>query len=400
MVVAPELFLALALAVQAPGTPAPTQHPGAVAETPALVLRQAGEADVVGADDVALQAALDRLRGGGGSLTLGPGRYLLRRQVMVPSDIVLRGEEGAVLALPSPVRVARAAEVGEREIVVEGAHEFAAGTRVQMLPPDGGGSLADEERLPLEFWELERVEGATLHLGAPLAVAVPAGSRVGYPHKLLWIHKEGRVLVEGLAFEGGRVDSIPMPGHSQRCGIWASAPYGYGDERLGPPGRGIVVRHCRFSGFYGRGVAFYNHEDGRVEGCLFEHISDEAIDLDHYVQGFQIVGNEVRDALWGIVLNDASRNLVEFNHVQDVEIGIWSWRYERMPAHAVYNAENVVRHNVVRGARVAAIDFGATCSRNVIEFNHLEGALRIAEPDNRVGRNTLLDALAPEQPDR
>lgn len=357
---------------------------------PTLVLRQSGEADVVGDDDVALAAAFERLRAGGGTLVLGAGRYVVRRALFLPKDFVLRGEEGAVLALPAPVLSAETAPAGARELLVAGAHEFVGETRVQLLPPVGSEHFGDGQTKSLELQQIARVEGQKLVLAEALPFELPAGSRVGYPHKVLWVNKEGNATIEGLAFEGGRVAAIPMPGHSQRCAIWASAPFGFEEKRLGPPGRRVFVRRCRFSDWYGRGVAFYNHEDGAVEDCRFERISDEAIDLDHFVQNFRIARNEVHDVLWGIVLNDASRNLVEQNRIEGCDIGIWSWQYERTPRQGI-NEENVIRGNTVKGARQDAIRIDKGCVRYVIRDNTVEGAIVVVEADNEVGPNTVSD---------
>ncbi|NOT31796.1 MAG: right-handed parallel beta-helix repeat-containing protein [Planctomycetes bacterium] len=309
--------------------------------------------------------------------------------LFLPKDIVLRGEEGTVLALPAPALTSAAAEAGARELELTDAHEFVGDTRVQILPPIGSEFFGDGATKSLELQPLVRVEGRKLVLAEPLGLALPAGSRVGYPHKLLWVHPEGLATIEDLAFEGGRVEAIPMPGHSQRCAIWASAPFGFEQQRLGPPGRGVVVRRCRFSDWYGRGVAFYNHEDGVVEDCRFERISDEAIDLDHFVERFRIARNEVRDVLWGIVLNDASRNVVEANEIEGCDIGIWSWQYELTPRQGI-NEENVIRANVIRGARQDAIRIDKSCVRYVIRDNQVEGSIVVVEADNTVGPNTQL----------
>lgn len=369
---------------------APAQTPAAphVTERPTVVVRQSGAADVLGNDDVALAAGLERLRANGGTLVIGPGRWIVRRTLFPPKDSVLRGEDGAVLALPAPNSTASAAEAGTSELVLTGAHEFLGETKVQILPPADGQTFADGSKT-LELRPLARVDGQTLVLAEPLPVAVPAGSRVGYPHKLLWLDKEGRITIEGLAFEGGRDPTIPMPGHSQRCAIWASAPFGFEEKRLGPPGSGVVVRRCRFSDWYGRGVAFYNHVDGVVEDCRFERISDEAIDLDHFVERFRIAGNQLADVLWGIVLNDASRNVVEENHIAGCDIGIWSWQYALTPRQGI-NEENVIRGNTILGARDKAILIDKSCVRYVIQGNEHEGALVVVEAENTVGPNTQL----------
>lgn len=366
-------------------TPAPAQ------ERPTLTVRQSAPADLVGADDEVIKTACDRLRPSGGTLVLGPGRYTIRRSIVLPANFVLRGEPGAILALPSPVLTAEKAAAGAKELVIAGAHEFEGDVLVQILPPVGSEFFADGVTKLIELQKVERVEGAKLDLRDGLPLDVPAGSRVGYPLKILQTHKDGLVTIEDLAFEGGRIESIPMPGHSQRCAIWASSPYGDEEKRQVPPGVGVKVRHCRFSDWYGRGVALYRQVDGLVENCLFERIADEAIDLDHFVERFRIVGNEVHDALWGIVLNDASRNVVEYNRVEGGEVGIWIWWWKETPREGV-NEENLIRCNFVRGTKEAAIELGLTCVRNVVEHNWVEGEIRVKEPDNQIGPNMRLPA--------
>ena len=163
----------------------------------------------------------------------------------------------------------------------------------------------------------------------------------------------------------------------------------YEEKRLGPPGHGVIVRRCRFTNWYGRAVAFYNQEDGVVEGCTIEHVHDEAIDLDHFVERFRVVDNDVRDALWSIVLNDASRNLVEKNRIDGCEIGIWSWRYPHTPGPGL-NEENIIRGNEIRGVRDTAIRIDKTCVRYVVQDNRVQGKIVVVEPDNTVGPNTEL----------
>jgi parallel beta-helix repeat protein len=363
-------------------------HPQAKDERPPVTLRQAEGADVVGNDDQALQRAADRLKDGG-TLVIGPGRYVLRRTVFLPADLVLRGEPGAVLALPAPVLSSEAARAGSRELVLAERGELAERVLVQILPPVSIAAFGDGSTKSLELQQVVRLEGTRVFLRDPLPVDVPAGSRVGYSHKLLWVDKQGRTSIEDLAFEGGRVAAIPMPGHSQRCAIWASAPFGFGEQRLGPPGQGVAVRRCAFRDWYGRGVAFYNQENGVVEDCLFERIDDEAIDLDHFVERFRVAGNTIRGALWGIVLNDASRNTIESNRIEDCEIGIWSWWYERTPRQGI-NEENVIRGNEIRGARKHAIHVAKTCVRYVIQDNAVQGSILVEEADNTVGPNRQL----------
>jgi len=385
----------IALGALAPGAPAACGVQEAVAvERPTLRVAQAAPADVVGADDAALQAACDRLRKSGGTIVIGPGRYAIRRQVNLPPDLVLRGEPGAILYQPAPVLTARAATAGSRALELAGAHELAPESIVQLLPPVGVELFPDGKSAFLDLQWIERVEGASIVLRGALPFEVPAGSRVGYPTKLLMTAPAGRVTIEGLAFEGGKLDAIPMPGHHQRCAIWAAAPFGYGTKRLGPPGAGLVIRDCQFRDWYGRAVAIYHQVDGRVERNVFERIADEAIDLDHFVERFEVRDNVVRDALWGISLNDASRCLVEGNRVEGGDIGIWIWWYDglqddgafKIPPEGV-NEEHVVRGNTVRGTARCPIRVDVNCRRNVVEGNEVDGEIEVVEPDNTVRDN-------------
>ena len=395
----------IALGALVPGAQAAcgAQETDAAVERPTLHLRQTAPADVVGADDAALQAACDRLRKTGGTLVIGPGRHVIRRQVNLPPDLVLRGEPGAILAQPSPVLTARAAAAGSRELELAGAHELAAASLVQLLPPVGVELFPDGKSAFLDLQRIERVDGASIALRDALPFEVPAGSRVGYPTKLLMAPAVGRVTIEGLAFEGGKLDAIPMPGHHQRCAIWAAAPFGYGEQRLGPPGTGVVIRDCQFRDWYGRAIALYHQVDGRVERNVFERIADEAIDLDHFVERFEVRDNLVRDALWGISLNDASRCLVEGNRVEGGDIGIWIWWFDglqedgsfKIPPAGV-NEENVVRGNTVHGTARASIRVDVNCRRNLIERNEVDGEIEVIEPENTVRDNVRATTAVPK----
>jgi hypothetical protein len=389
------LFLAAVWIAACAGPRGALQEGSALApERPTLHVRQAAPADVVGDDDVAIETAVKRLRKTGGTLVLGPGRYVVRRQIELPPDLVLRGEEGAILRLPSPALTAAPAAQGSSALEVEGAHEFAAEVIVQVLPPVGSEFFPDGKTPSLELQWLEHVEGARLVLRQPLPCEVPAGSRVGYPTKVLLLPEAGRVTVENLEFEGGKLDAIPMPGHHQRCALWAAAAFGYGEERLGPPGSAVVIRECAFRDWYGRAIAIYHHVDGLVERNSFERIADEAIDLDHFVERFTVRDNLIRDALWGIALNDASRCLIESNHIEGGEIGIWVWWWHQTPQQGV-NEENVIRANTVRGATRASIRVDVTCHRNLVEENTVDGPIEVVEPTNTVRANVQ---VAPEPP--
>ena len=363
------------------------QDPVPAERRPVVTVRPSGSADFVGADQRTLSAALARLEHGG-TLILGAGRYVIRRTLFLPADLVLRGEPGSTLALPTPQLTAMFAPAGSRELVLVDEGEFAGEGQIAVFPPVGQEFLPDGESPGLGPLALTRMEGARLFLREPLATDVPAGSRVSYPIKLLWVNRAGRVRFENLTFDGGQRADLPVFGHFMHCAIWASPPFGFGSERLGPPARYVVVRNCRFHDWYGRPIALYHVEDSVIEGSLFERTSDEAIDLDHYCRNVRVFGNVVRDAQWGIVLNDASCCTIEGNVLEDCGIGIHNWWFAKIPLGGI-NEENVIRHNVVTGSRERSIFVDRECHRNVIEFNRVDREIEVVEPSNRVEANVV-----------
>ena len=137
------------------------------APQPTITVRQSGEGQWIGNDDEVLQNALNQLAKNGGTLVIGAGRYPVRRSLFLPKNVVVRGEEGAVLALPSPVVTRDAAAAGSREVVLAEPGEFVGKSRVQILPPVGSEFFADGKTKTLELQQVERVEKGTLFLIDP-----------------------------------------------------------------------------------------------------------------------------------------------------------------------------------------------------------------------------------------
>lgn len=356
---------------------------------PTITFRQDGQGDFNGADEKALQEALNSLVETGGTVVFGPGRYVLHGTVFVPAGVTLRGCEEALFALPAPVFLAEAAPKGASELSLTSTEDFVERSLVQLLPPIGEEFFADGVTRDYRFTSIVRVEGNRLQLATPLQQDIPARSRVGYSNKLFKTLPGGNVVFENMSFDGGRTEAVPMPGHHLRTAVWVASPFRYGVGIIAPPTPKVTVRNCLFRNLYGRGVAFYNAVDCSVEGNVFEHIADEAIDFDHFCERGRAVGNDIRDVYWGIVLNDASDNLVEYNNVDGCKIGIWSWWYKEFSKEGL-NERNHIRHNTIRGATEAAIHFDRFCTKNIIESNFIEGTLTVLEEDNTVRDNIPL----------
>jgi parallel beta-helix repeat protein len=365
--------------------PASGQH----GERVTLTVAQDGSGDFNGTDDEPIREALLRLRASGGTLQIEAGEYLVRRTILVPPGVTVRGTSETILRLPSPVLTTRAARVGATELRVQDSSVFLPGTTIDILPPAGHDVFIDAHTEVISLQRIVKVERGRIHLAEPLPVDIGSKCRIGYANKILRLGPKGNVVVENLTFDGGQLPDIPMPGLHLRASIWAAAPFGYEVGNQGQPLSNITIRHCNFQNSYGPGVAFYHVVNGRVEGCRFENMAEEAIDFDHFSQRCRAVGNEIRDAALGIVMNDTAYCTVEFNRIYDCGKGIYLWWFEETPRNGV-NVFNTIQHNFVTGSEVAAIHLARHCHRNMVVQNYVERPILVEEDSNKVVDNTRL----------
>ncbi|HVN79927.1 MAG TPA: hypothetical protein VMW38_13085, partial [Terriglobia bacterium] len=94
-----------------------------------ITVAQSGTADVVGADNVALQNAADRLRPGD-TLEIGPGTYEMNNSLFVPSGVTVRGVQGQTILKKSPgveSPLSDDGDYGESQISVVDPQKFRPG---------------------------------------------------------------------------------------------------------------------------------------------------------------------------------------------------------------------------------------------------------------------------------
>lgn len=354
-----------------------------------VTVAQDGSGDFNGTDDEPIREALLVLKGRGGTLQIEDGEYLIRRTILVPPGVTLHGSTNTVLRLPSPVRTTRAVKAGETILRVENARELAAEVVVDILPPDGQRVFSDGETEALGLQRLLRAERGEIQLAEALPFDLPAKSRIGCPNKILRLGPQGNVAIENICFDGGLVPEIPMPGNHLRTAIWAAAPFVFEEGARGSPAANITIRHCTFRNCYGPGVAFYNVVNGRVEGCRFENITDDAIDFNQYSQRCRAAGNEIRNATWGVTLSDTAYCVVEFNRIYDCVKGIYIRWNEDAPNDGV-NVFNTIQSNFVTGSQETAIHLSRNCHKNLVSQNYVERPILVEEDSNQVEDNTRL----------
>lgn len=375
----PALLLLVASWVLAQDSPAP--------EPPkTVVVAQDDSGDVRGDDHTAILEAIERLGAGGGTVEIRPGHYWFRHTVYLPTGVHLVGEPGVRFAQPAPKLVTAPAKAGSLELALDDVTGIAPGTALQLLPPAGEKTF-DGLATMIQFAMIADVSEAGVTLQTPLPFDVPPDSRFGYPFKMVWARGSSDVSVTGIAFDGGKREGVPMPGHHQRTAIWIDSLFSKREGPVKPPAANAVVRACSFENFYGRGVALYNAVDCTIQSCRFAHLADEAIDFDHYCYRCRAIGNEITDALWGVAINDGSDCVVESNHLTDCDVGITIWWLPALDPKGL-NERNVVRGNFVHGSR-EALSVLKNANHNLIEDNFLEGAVHIVENTNTSVRNVV-----------
>ncbi len=353
-----------------------------------IVVSQDGNGDFDGKDEKPILAAIKKVGKQGGTIQIGPGEYLIRRGLRLPSGTTIRGTKQTVLKLASPVIVTEAAKHGQDFIVVGDTSELAADTRIEIYPPAGMKTFpgSDERTCTVEIREIE--QGKLILSRHVPPHGIPEKSRVGYTSNMFFVlGSKKNILLENLVLDGGRKKDISMPGHCQRCALLAHGIWSYKEGPTAPPIENVQVVDCHIRNCYGRAVAMYSVVRGKVAGCLIEDIDDDGIDLDHFCYHCEVTGNTVRRSHTGVTINDGSYCTIKDNRFENCTVGVSMWWWHHCPQENL-NVENLIQNNVISSPTRAGISLGKKCVRNKIIGNVVEGKINVAESDNLLEGNT------------
>ncbi len=215
-------------------------------------------ADVIGADDVAIQQAIARVAAaGGGTVVIMAGTYRLANSVRLSSHIRLRGEGPGKTVLMKALGVQSHlqldADYGETAATVEDARGFAPGMGVTLVDTVSPGG-----------WEpsvltIVSIEGNTLRFDHFL-------------HGDYSVENQGRVfntfpLVAGFDVEDAQVEDLSLDGSRAGSGVLdgcqAAAIYFYHSRRM-------TIRNCEARNYPGDGISLQFVEDPVVDNCEAE----------------------------------------------------------------------------------------------------------------------------------
>jgi len=331
----------------------------ALKESSVIVTVGPVEADVVGADNVALQKAVDRVAAaGGGTVLIKAGTYTLNNSLRLGSHITLRGEEPAKTILKKAPgvksKLALDADYGEFQATLEDARGFAPGMGVTVVDKISPSGWTPSVRT------IVRIEDQTLYFDRFLHMdySVEQAGEVFNTFPLIAGYEVEDVRVEELTVDGNRTGSGVLDG-CQAGGI-----YFFHSKRM-------TIRNCVARYFPGDGISTQFVEEPVVENC-------------------EVYGN----AELGIHLGTgALRGLVRFNRAhnngKDGLFLCWRVQQARYEQNQSWNngqdgislghkdTDNVFFKNVVTGNGRAGIFFrdesaSNAASRNTFSENTIE----------------------------
>jgi len=292
------------------------------------------EADIIGTDHRALQAAIDHVaRLGGGTVVVRPGTYRLRNAVFLQSRVHLRGSGAESVLMKEPslsTPLAADSDWYDQEITLANPDGFRLGDGVCLRARNGGGGAPVVIKRTLvartgNRFMLDRPLRHNLWMmhGATAATLFPIVSGDSIED----------VVIENLTLDGNRAHNDELDGNYAGCVFLQDC------NRITL--RGVTARN-----YHGDGISWQVCHDIVVEHCLSENHSGLGL---HPGSGSQ-------------------RPVIRHNTLRGNGIGIffcWGVKF------------GVAEHNRLLDNRVG-ISIGHRDTDNLIAANHIEGSTQTA----------------------
>jgi len=224
-------------------------------ERPAITI-SLRDADIVGADNRALQAAVDYIAGlGGGTVEIGAGEFVMRDSLHLRSFVTVRGIKGQTIlrkakAASSPL--ALDGDYGEEQITVIHPDGFKVGDGVAIWDSNARGFHTTVARITGR-------SGNTFSIDTPLNADCMVGnkSQAATVFPVISGYNLEGVRVENLVIEGNKDENVYLDG-CRGAGIFLYR------------GFGTVIENCVVRNYHGDGISFQQSNDVLVQGCVSE----------------------------------------------------------------------------------------------------------------------------------
>jgi parallel beta-helix repeat protein len=340
------------------------------------------DADILGTDNRALQAAVDYVGGlGGGVVDIGPGEYLMRDSLHLRSRVTVRGSGPQTLlkkAREHRSPLAADGDFGEAAITVENSEGFAVGGGVYIgskTMRNFHGACATLLNSTSRYFTLSR------SLNADCMVSDGAFAATSFP--VISGYNIEDAQVENLAIDGNLAEN---PTKIDGCRVAGIFLYRGDNARI----TGCLVRN-----YNGDGISFQQSNDVQVRECRVENCAGFGL---HPGSGSQrpIVtncratsnGDDGFFFCWRVRGGTAEGNWLENNGGHGMSIGhkdsdnfvrnntiignarggvYWRSESEPMSAHRILFENNVVRDNQEYGLNIGGANQGTIIRNNTIE---------------------------------
>ncbi len=340
------------------------------------------EADLVGRDNRALQAAVDYVAAlGGGTVEIGPGEYLMRDSLHLRPRVTVRGAgDKTVLkkdaAVVSPL--AADGDFGEEAITLTQPAGFEVGRGVYVGSDRARGFhgvCATLLNANGNYFTLSR------SLMSDYMVGDEAFAATVFP--VISAYHAEDVRIEDLAIDGNRANNPLKIDGCRTAGIFC-----YQAD-------GAVIERCTVRGYNGDGISFQQSNDVRVANCTVEDCAGHGLHPGSGSQRPTVVacratrsGDDGLFFCWRVRGGVAQDNVLEGNFGHGLSIGhkdsdnlirgnliaqngrggvLWRDEAEPMAAHRVTFEKNIVRDNERFGVLISGQTTGAVLRDNTIE---------------------------------
>ena len=214
------------------------------------------DADLIGTDHRALQAAVDYVAAlGGGVVEIGAGEYLMGDSLHLRSDVTVRGQKGKTILRKADAAVSPLAldgDFGEQQVTVKAPTGFAVGAGVAIWDDHSGGFHITVARITGR-------NGNTFSLDTPLIsdymTTAHATAATVYP--VVGGSDIRAARVEDLVIEGNKGANPHLDG-CRGAGIYLYHAFG------------AVIQGCVVRNYHGDGISFQQSNDVTVTACVSE----------------------------------------------------------------------------------------------------------------------------------
>ena len=314
-------------------------------------------ADIVGASDKAIQAAVDYVAHfGGGTVKILPGAYRLRNAVYLQSKVRLLGSGAETVLTKEPsvtTTLAADSDWFDQEITLADATGFQIGDGICLRTKNGGAGNAEtvkrtlvarignrfklDQGLRKNFWRLGETKVSTLF-------PILSGENLT------------DIAIENLTLDGDRAHNENLDGNYAGCVFLQEC-------------NRVTIRGVTARNYNGDGISWQICHDVLVENCVSEGHAGLGLhpgsgSQRSVMRGNRIVGNSIGIFFcWGV------RNAIaEKNHVEGNDTGI---------SIGHHDTDNIVRDNEVVDSKTIGVFFRPergkdfTGNRNRIENNRI-----------------------------